>query len=691
MSFDPFYITALSGPTGLTYDTSGNLYVANQTTNTISKITTGGVISIYNTSGVTITGPQYLAFNSSGDLYCSTSDDKIVKITTSGFASNFATASGGNLLSPKGLVFIGTNLYVACSGSGSIINIIDSFGNVGIFAIGFSTPQGLVYDGTANLYVTNSGATNNVNKIVVSTATVSLVVSLGFGSNSRGIAIDSSGNLYISRFKSSISVPDIVKITPDGSGKFFIYTSLYRSPTGLAFDSSGNLFVANQAGNNIYKIISSPVGTFSSISVFIGGLNSPKGIVFDTIGNLYVANGASNNNTISKITPGGTISIYATGAPNTTNNLFNIFGLAFKGTDLYCINTTTGPGAPAVINKITTGGTISTFTTFSLAVNPLILVLNPAGTFFYCSNSFGTIIQVDAITGTITNSTFATVTTPVGLVFDTIGNLYVASGTSIIKIIILSDIWISQSTFATVPNSFGLTFDLFGDLYSSSSSDSSISKITPIGSVTTPYTGLTSVQLITFNSSGHLYYDSSSNNNIYRTAAGSCFNEGTKILCIKNNEEVYIPIQDLRNGDEVKTYLHGNRKIKLIGKRKMINSKNIFKSMYIWRKSEENDLIEDLFITGAHSILLDELTEEDIINEKKFRKCKNIKSIDDKFLLLACSNKQFEQINDREVYTYYHLVLEDDNKFRNFGIWVNGILSETICEEFFLRHKFDLL
>ena len=46
--------------------------------------------------------------------------------------------------------------------------------------------------------------------------------------------------------------------------------------------------------------------------------------------------------------------------------------------------------------------------------------------------------------------------------------------------------------------------------------------------------------------------------------AASCFNEGTKILCFKNNKEEYVPIQDLRKGDIVNTYLHGYKKIDLI-------------------------------------------------------------------------------------------------------------------------------
>ena len=91
----------------------------------------------------------------------------------------------------------------------------------------------------------------------------------------------------------------------------------------------------------------------------------------------------------------------------------------------------------------------------------------------------------------------------------------------------------------------------------------------------------------------------------------SCFNHGTKILCLnKNLEEEYIPVQDLRSGDFVKTYKHGYRKIDLIGKNPMVNNPNVFTScMYKMEKTEKNGLTEDLIVTGVHCLLVDDLGE----------------------------------------------------------------------------------
>jgi hypothetical protein len=162
-----------------------------------------------------------------------------------------------------------------------------------------------------------------------------------------------------------------------------------------------------------------------------------------------------------------------------------------------------------------------------------------------------------------------------------------------------------------------------------------------------------------------------------------CFNEGTKILCLNNKEEEYVPIENLRVGDIVKTYKYGYRKIELIGKHYLINhpDNKFTSSMYKMAKTESNGLIEDLIVTGGHSILVDDLGNQKELNEQLLGEEK----IEDKFLLLAAASNDFVKINDTEKYTYYHFVLEDNgNDKMKFGVWANGVLSETISKHFFL-------
>ena len=156
-----------------------------------------------------------------------------------------------------------------------------------------------------------------------------------------------------------------------------------------------------------------------------------------------------------------------------------------------------------------------------------------------------------------------------------------------------------------------------------------------------------------------------------------CFNEGTKILCLnKNLEEEYILIENLRKGDLVKSYKHGYRKIDLIGKNHMINNPNRFNiCMYKMEKTEENGLLDDLIVTGGHAILVHNLGEYKEENDKMLRATL---MIDDKYLLLSAVSKDFVKLENTNLYTYYHFILENNgNDDERFGVYSNGILTET--------------
>jgi hypothetical protein len=171
----------------------------------------------------------------------------------------------------------------------------------------------------------------------------------------------------------------------------------------------------------------------------------------------------------------------------------------------------------------------------------------------------------------------------------------------------------------------------------------------------------------------------------------SCFNEGTKILCLnKLGEEEYIPIENLRKGDLVKSYKHGYRKIDLIGKNPMINNPNRFNEcMYKMEKTPDNRLTEDLIVTGGHAILVDDLS---IYKEENDLIFGGTPLIDDKYLLLSAVSKEFVKLENTNLYTYYHFILENNgNDDERFGVWANGILTETPSKNYFTNHKYTLL
>ena len=173
---------------------------------------------------------------------------------------------------------------------------------------------------------------------------------------------------------------------------------------------------------------------------------------------------------------------------------------------------------------------------------------------------------------------------------------------------------------------------------------------------------------------------------IYLYMTPACYNKGTKILCLnKHFEEEYIPIENLKKGDIVKSYEHGYRKIDAITPSVIINNPNIWNHcMYKMVKTEQNGLLEDLIVTGSHAILVDDLAKYKKKNDTLF--LGKTPKINDKYLLLACISNNFKKIEDNKIYTYFHFILENNgDDDQRFGVWANGILSETPSKNFYVN------
>jgi sugar lactone lactonase YvrE len=206
-------------------------------------------------------------------------------------------------------------------------------------------PNGLALDSSGNLYVSTNS--NVIRKF--SPAGVDLGVFASTGLNFvMGMAFDSQGNLYAANFGGNT----IEKFSPDGIDLGVFANVILGRPTGLAFDSSGNLYVAS-FGNTIARF--SPNGTplpdFTSFN-----LNNPVGLAFTSSGNLYAANSAAD--TISVFSPAG-LDLGTLVSPN----LSGPFGLGVdSASNLYVVNSLS-----ATIDRFLFGGidTIFAATGFS--------------------------------------------------------------------------------------------------------------------------------------------------------------------------------------------------------------------------------------------------------------------------------------------------------------------------------------
>lgn len=165
----------------------------------------------------------------------------------------------------------------------------------------------------------------------------------------------------------------------------------------------------------------------------------------------------------------------------------------------------------------------------------------------------------------------------------------------------------------------------------------------------------------------------------------ACFKENSKILCYSNQDkkEKYVKIQEIRKGDLVKTTYNGYVPVDMIGTTKLYNSGNKIRSqnkLYKCSLNKYPEVFEDLYLTGCHSILVDNLTEKE--KEKTIELMNDIYITDHKYRLMACLDERAEPYLEEGVYNIWHLALENNDYYMNYGIYANGLLVETCSKRY---------
>jgi sugar lactone lactonase YvrE len=477
-------------PSGVATDSSGNVYVTDRFNCTIRKITAAGVVTtlagLAGSSGSADgTGsaarfyyPEGVATDSSGTVYVAdTSNQTIRKITPAGVVTTLAglagssesadgTGSTARFFDPWSVATDSSgNVYVADSNNNTIRKITPAgvvttlAGLAGVLgsadgtgsAARFSDPQGVATDSSGDVYVADSS--NNTIRQITPAGVVTTLAGLagsrgsadGTGSAARfngpaGVATDFSGTVYVADYSNHT----IRKITPagvvttlaglagisgsaDGTGS----EARFLYPDGVATDSSGNVYVADVRNYTIRKI--TPAGVVTTLAGLAGirgsadGTGSaarfwyPSGVATDSSGNVYVADYA--NNTIRKITPEGVVTTLAGlagsyGSADGTGSAARFNSPAGVGTDSSG-NVYVADSYNNTIRKITPAGLVTTLAGLA-GITGSADGTGSAARFIYPSrvatDSSGTVYVADSNNNTIRKITPAgAVTTLAGL------------------------------------------------------------------------------------------------------------------------------------------------------------------------------------------------------------------------------------------------------------------------------------
>jgi sugar lactone lactonase YvrE len=247
-----FSFSGVALPTALSQSATapGEIFVANDISNTIDLATKGAVANVFY-KGDGLNSPTGLAFDADGNLYvANTGTNTIERFTPSGAHSTFAGPHTG-LVFPYGLAFDSTgNLYVSNqSDFGNTIVRFTPSGAHSVFAdqkTGLANPEGIAFDAHDNLFVANEGFQDILRITPEGVSTVFAKTGKAGLEYPSGVAFDAAGNLYVVNDKDG-GESDILRFTPAGDGSVFASKGL-EAPEQLAFDSAGNLYVTNEQG-----------------------------------------------------------------------------------------------------------------------------------------------------------------------------------------------------------------------------------------------------------------------------------------------------------------------------------------------------------------------------------------------------------------------------------------------------------
>jgi sugar lactone lactonase YvrE len=577
---------------GVAIDASGNLFIADAVYSIVLRrnIATGMLALIagnglHGFSGDN--GPATSAQLSLDDEFLVDFDNSVTGIAIDS-AGNIYIADPGNSCVRK--VSQGVITTVAGNGTRGY-----SGDNGPATSAQLSAPQGVAVDSSGNLYIADNisfdGVIRKVSNGIITTVAGGGSYSANLGDNgpatsaylsrTYGVAVDSSGNLYIADTYDNrireVAGGVITTIAGTGGAQGFsgdngpATTAELSLPFGVAVDVSGNIYVADTVNGRIRRITNGIITTVAGGGATLGdngpatsaNLGLPVAIAIDLAGDIFVAEDGfpgPGSNRVRKVSAGVITTVAGGGSslgdngPATGGQFFlpEAVSVDSEG-DLYIADTYNQLVRKVSNGVITTvaGGGSSTgdnvAATAAILNGPQSLAVDANGNLYFAD---GTLIGTAGSVRLVANGVISTAIseaqlngyTPTAIAVDPSGNLYVAAtllyGPTVVQELLngtLTTVAGSVTSIELGTSVGGLAFDRSGSLYISDTYDFRVLKLSNgtasvvAGNGTYGFSGdtgaATSAQLsdiggIAVDAAGNLYIDDWGNARIRKVSNG---------------------------------------------------------------------------------------------------------------------------------------------------------------------------
>jgi uncharacterized protein (TIGR03437 family) len=316
---------------GIAVDGAGNLYLAEDYTNQIRKISSAGIITTVAGTGdvgfkdgpaasAQFYTPFGIALDAAGGIYLADSNNGVVRKISAGVVSTVAGSPNFDFKGDGGPTLLAAFRFpegVTVGGDGSVY-VVDT-GNFRIRAV---SPNGTIQTvaGNGQFESTPDGTPAEM-------AALSAPNLLSFDSSGRLLIAD-GGDFTVRRVNSDGRIQIVAGLGIQGVGQGYqlVYGgpatgTLLGTPTQAVADGQGNIYIADEYAGAVYKItpdgnlnvFAGQVGVFQFGGDGIQATNSsfvqPQGLALDQSGNLYVSDPGDNR--IRKISTAGVISTFA--------------------------------------------------------------------------------------------------------------------------------------------------------------------------------------------------------------------------------------------------------------------------------------------------------------------------------------------------------------------------------------------